>query len=135
MSELKYPVWICHPCGEKHGNKPVGVATWHENTCDICGNTTEVTEPRDFGHLKDTWEDAAKLAAVTEQRDGLKQAVDCASDLLSSVTEQRDRLAEALESIVGESAYEGLPELKQLAIEEALQSLTDQNTQGDQPTV
>lgn len=38
-----------------------------------------------------------ELAAVTKQRDGLKQAVDCASDLLASVTEQRDRLAEALE--------------------------------------
>lgn len=37
-----------------------------------------------------------ELAAVTEQRDGLKQAVDCASDLLVSVTEQRDRLAEAI---------------------------------------
>ena len=47
-----------------------------------------------------------------------------AIDELKEVTEQRDRLAEALESIVGESAYEGLPELKQQAIEEALQSLT-----------
>jgi predicted nucleic acid-binding Zn-ribbon protein len=46
-----------------------------------------------------------------------------AIDELKDVTEQRDRLAEALESIVGESAYEGLPELKQQAIEEALQSL------------
>jgi hypothetical protein len=33
-----------------------------------------------------------ELAAVTEQRDGLKQAVDCASDLLASVTEQRDEI-------------------------------------------
>jgi hypothetical protein len=39
---------------------------------------------------------------------------------LTAVTEQRDRLAEALESIVGESAYEGLPESKQQAIEQAL---------------
>jgi hypothetical protein len=39
----------------KHGNRTVGVATWHENTCDICGVTAAVTEPRDYGHLKDTW--------------------------------------------------------------------------------
>jgi len=32
-----------------------------------------------------------ELAAVTEQRDGLKQAVDCANDLLASVTEHRDK--------------------------------------------
>jgi hypothetical protein len=36
---------------------------------------------------------ANNMQEVTEQRDGLKQAVDCASDLLASVTEQRDRLA------------------------------------------
>ena len=41
-------------------------------------------------------------------------------DAIETVTEQRDRLAEALESIVGESAYEGLPESKQQAIEQAL---------------
>lgn len=55
-----YPIWICHPCGMRHGNKKCGVATWHENTCDICGATTAVTEPRDFGHLKDTWIKAAE---------------------------------------------------------------------------
>ena len=40
---------------------------------------------------------AQKLEIAWDQRDGLKQAVDCASDLLSSVTEQRNearRLAE-----------------------------------------
>ena len=40
-----------------------------------------------------------QLKAVTEQRDGLKQAVDCASDLLASVTEQRDRLAEVMQQM------------------------------------
>jgi len=34
---------------------------------------------------------------LTEQRDGLRSAVDYASDQLTAVTEQRDRLAEALE--------------------------------------
>ncbi len=48
-----YPQWVCMPCGMKHGNRPPGIATWHENTCGICGAKTAVTEPRDFGHLKD----------------------------------------------------------------------------------
>ncbi len=64
-----------------------------------------------------------ELTAVTEQRDGLKQAVDCASDLLSSVTEQRDRLAEALEQIL---EYQGrfAEEDPESIAREALQSLT-----------
>lgn len=33
----------------------------------------------------------SELTAVTEQRDGLKQAVDCANDLLASVTEHQDK--------------------------------------------
>ncbi len=44
----------------RHGNKKCGVATWHENACDICGVTAAVTEPRDYGHLKDTWIKAAQ---------------------------------------------------------------------------
>jgi hypothetical protein len=50
----KYPAWICRPCGERHGRRtPKGhVSTWHEDICGICGNVTEVSEPRDFGHLK-----------------------------------------------------------------------------------
>ena len=154
-----YPTWICHPCGVKHGNRTVGMATWHENTCDICGDTTEVTEPRDFGHLKDTWIKAAEsrsdeqqncypyveiqgntiaelssrndqlnkeLAAVTKQRDGLKQAVDCASDLLASVTEQRDRLAEAVNAAAILIAAKGRHNtmLAYNGLRDALQSLT-----------
>lgn len=44
-------VWICSDCGRKYGNKPVGIATWHEGLCDICGKKTGVTQPRDFGYL------------------------------------------------------------------------------------
>ncbi len=47
----KKEVWICSNCGKKYGNKPVGIATWHEDVCDICGKKTVVTEPRDFGYL------------------------------------------------------------------------------------
>lgn len=52
-----YPDWICAACGDKHGRKPVGLATWHENTCDVCGEKGIVTEPRDFGHLKEGWDE------------------------------------------------------------------------------
>jgi hypothetical protein len=49
-----YPDWICRPCGEAHGRgMPEGhVSTWHMDTCGICGRQAEVTEPRDFRHLK-----------------------------------------------------------------------------------
>jgi hypothetical protein len=62
-----YPIWICHPCGMRHGNKKCGVATWHENTCDICGAEASVTEPRDYGHLKDTWIKAAESRSGGQQ--------------------------------------------------------------------
>lgn len=52
-----YPQWICSFCGEKYGRNPEGrLCTWHENTCDICGDKGYVAEPRDFGHLKDSWQ-------------------------------------------------------------------------------
>lgn len=56
MTKPEYPVWICGKCGVKYGKKPCGTATWHSDTCGVCGNWRSVTEPRDFGHLKDGWE-------------------------------------------------------------------------------
>jgi hypothetical protein len=54
--DAAYPDWICHACGRKHGRGwPEGhIATWHIGTCGICGKSTQVTEPRDYGHLR-TW--------------------------------------------------------------------------------
>lgn len=51
-----YPSWVCHACGDKFGRKKSGIATWHLGKCDVCGNADNVTEPRDFGHLRDGWE-------------------------------------------------------------------------------
>ena len=48
-----YPAWVCADCGEKYGRHPVGIATWHLDTCGICGRRTGVTECRDFGHLRE----------------------------------------------------------------------------------
>lgn len=49
---LKYPQRICSQCAAKYCRRSTcGLATWHDDTCGICGNVTNVTEPRDFGHL------------------------------------------------------------------------------------
>lgn len=56
--DKSYPSWICCYCGQKYGNRSWGIATWHIGTCDICGEKTAVTEPRDFGNLKSGWEKA-----------------------------------------------------------------------------
>jgi ribosomal protein L37AE/L43A len=56
-----YPDWICAECGRKHGKRPEGNpygATWHIDECGICGTGgVEVTEPRDFGHLREGWDE------------------------------------------------------------------------------
>jgi len=49
---MKHINWICLDCGNKHGNREVGLATWHDGTCDVCGERKAVTEPRDFGCFK-----------------------------------------------------------------------------------
>jgi hypothetical protein len=51
--EPAYPDWICSSCGAKHGLRRCGVCTWHVGTCGICGIEASVTEPRDFGHLRE----------------------------------------------------------------------------------
>ena len=46
--------WICFDCGAKYGRRKdfaFNYATCHYDVCDICGNNTAVTEPRDFGGL------------------------------------------------------------------------------------
>lgn len=55
MLDADYPQWICAPCGELC--RPAGIATWRPGTCGICGRKRAVTEPRDFGHLRDGWRD------------------------------------------------------------------------------
>lgn len=56
----KYPSVICYDCGEKHGRRIPSIATWYPETCDVCGEKTDCTQPRDFGHLKPGWEQEAK---------------------------------------------------------------------------
>lgn len=50
-----YPAWICMECGRRYGRRRPICYTVHVGDCGVCGRTTEVTEPRDFGHLRDEW--------------------------------------------------------------------------------
>jgi len=47
-----YPDWICDDCARSHGGRwPEGhVATFHEDTCGWCGESKDVTQPRDWGY-------------------------------------------------------------------------------------
>ena len=64
-NKINYPDWICNACGMQHGKWYVDgnyigpkhhYATYHINTCDVCKQKdVSVTEPRDFGHLQNTW--------------------------------------------------------------------------------
>jgi len=56
MKDREYPSWVCATCGLKYGNRPAGVSTWHIGECGICNGNHPVTEPRDFGHLKEEWD-------------------------------------------------------------------------------
>lgn len=57
LSDDDQPVWVCAPCGERYasGAARSRVATWHPDTCGVCGEETSCTEPRDFGYLRDDW--------------------------------------------------------------------------------
>jgi rRNA maturation protein Nop10 len=63
--QTAYPAWVCFPCGRKYGRgMPAGhLCTVHTDICDICGEETSVTEPRDFGHLKPGWRLKEKYSA------------------------------------------------------------------------
>jgi len=53
---MTYPQWVCGDCGIRYGRREPGVATWHMGKCDVCGKEKSVTEPRDFNHLKEGWQ-------------------------------------------------------------------------------
>lgn len=65
-SAKDYPAWVCMPCGRRYGRRPVGICTIHLGECGVCGDRTEVTEPRDFGHLLDGWQCHTKSPSSTE---------------------------------------------------------------------
>ena len=58
IMKTDYPSWICFDCGHKYGagKNMTTESTWHNGVCGICRKEAAVTEPRDFGHLKNGWE-------------------------------------------------------------------------------
>jgi len=50
-----YPTWICIECGTLYGRTggKFYCATFHPGHCGVCGREASVTEPRDFGHLRE----------------------------------------------------------------------------------
>ena len=42
---------VCEDCGTKYGKYSVGCSSVWIGTCDVCGETTGVTEVRDYGYL------------------------------------------------------------------------------------
>ncbi len=51
-----YPSMICTECGILHGYRIPSLATYYPGTCGVCGQNKICTEPRDYGHLKPSWE-------------------------------------------------------------------------------
>ena len=43
---------VCNECGTRYGKYSVGCSSVHTGTCDVCGETRSVTEPRDYGYLQ-----------------------------------------------------------------------------------
>ena len=64
-SDPDYPKWICRDCGENYGTwykrgsyigPPHHFPAYRNGICGVCGATeVQVTEPRDYGHLRAKW--------------------------------------------------------------------------------
>lgn len=54
---MEYPRKICFDCGELLGKRMPEISTIYDAVCDLCGRFKPCTEPRDFGHLKENWEE------------------------------------------------------------------------------
>lgn len=59
------PDWVCNPCGARLGrniNRGI-LSTYHCGKCGVCGKPDVfVTEPRDFGYLRQGWKEEAARA-------------------------------------------------------------------------
>lgn len=67
--KAEYPTWICDDCGVRWGAwyqagavaPRLHCATYHYGTCNLCGTKeTPVTEPRDYGHLIEGWDQTTR---------------------------------------------------------------------------
>lgn len=55
QKDYNLPSYICIDCGQKHCKglpySLIRSSTFHEGVCDMCGNTSALTQPRDYGQL------------------------------------------------------------------------------------
>lgn len=64
------PQWVCYKCGVKYGSFRAGQATWHSDTCGVCGATASCTEPRDWGYLLSGWKNKRDIDEEEDMVDG-----------------------------------------------------------------
>jgi hypothetical protein len=52
VTRENYPTWTCGKCAEEAGGRfpKDHIATYHYNICDVCGQKTTVTQPKDYGY-------------------------------------------------------------------------------------
>lgn len=57
IKKLKEANWVCSDCWDKYWEQPKDhIGTFHEDTCDVCGEVKPVTEPRDYLYFRKTLE-------------------------------------------------------------------------------
>ena len=62
-----YPETICRQCGHIYGHRQPTMITIYLGTCNICGFNGYVTEPRDYGHLRNGWQNHKKNNPGSDQ--------------------------------------------------------------------
>ena len=105
----EYPAYICADCGKAYcrGLKGKHVYTSHEGRCEICGNITSVTEPRDYGHLDEkkikVKSENEKVPAKQKQCKRCKKMVN-AEGVHTCVTDEKVSVGELIEDLEAENA-------------------------------
>jgi hypothetical protein len=94
-----YPDWICDDCGQKYGRRSSLNATWHHSECDVCGMAKAVTQPRDFGHLKEGWHLLALELFSLEVVKAASRGDQCFIDCLRGEDDATQRLRMAIVSL------------------------------------
>ena len=64
-ADRNQPDWVCRDCGGQWGlwwddghyyGPPAHCSTFHHGTCGVCHQSAGVTEARDYGYLKEGWQ-------------------------------------------------------------------------------
>lgn len=51
IKKLENAYNTCFDCGRQYGVYSVGCSSVYESKCDVCGETKQITETRDFGYF------------------------------------------------------------------------------------